>query len=300
MLEEDYIKQDDENNEELAQAENSLDEIEELPVDQVEDFTLESTTVFQSLMRRLPLVLGATLLYFIIRSFDPNYIFNPVNSNLFELMAIGILIYGVFSILVLKGIDKTTMYLKTTYQKYKKVNDILDFLSIVPLLMLLITVLNIFFISFSPISGTSMEPNFHDDQAVVFSHINDEYKRFDVVIIFVAELSDPYLIKRVIGLPGETVVIDDNDIFINGVLLVQDFIDQDVVKTYCVSGHDINYCSFTVPLDSYFVLGDNRDGKAIQDAISGYSIDSRTFGSVPKEDIFGKVILTFKDFNLLN
>ena len=86
---------------------------------------------------------------------------------------------------------------------------------------------------------------------------------------------------------------------IDGVLLEQSFIDQDEIKTYCVTGHNINYCSFMVPDNSYFVLGDNRDGNAI-DTPSGYSIDSRTFGSVPIEDIYGKVILQFKDYNLLN
>jgi signal peptidase I len=299
MIEEDNTKEEltEQNDENIEVI--SIEEDAEILIDQVEDFTLETTSIRSSLMRRLPLVLGTTVAYFILRTFDKNYIFNPVNSSLFEVIAMFILFYSIFSLIAIVRLKETTYHLKDTYTKFKKVDGILDFLSVVPILMLVVTVLNVFFISFSPISGTSMEPNYHDDEAVVFAHFTVTYKRFDVVIVYVEQQSEPYLIKRIIGLPGETVLIDDNEIYIDGVLLEQSFIDQDEIKTYCVTGHNINYCSFMVPDNSYFVLGDNRDGNAI-DTPSGYSIDSRTFGSVPIEDIYGKVILQFKDYNLLN
>lgn len=294
------MNEEENNKQPLFDVEEEVVEVVEEIVDQFEDYTLDTTSERSSLLRRLPLVLGTTLLYFIIRGFDPNYVFNPVNANVFELIAFIILVFSLFSLMLLVRLDRTTFHMKETLTKVKRVNDILDFFSVVPVLMLLITLVNIFFVSFSPISGTSMEPNFHDDQAVIFSHLNPKYERFDVVIVYVESLNDPYLIKRIIGLPGETVLIDDNEIYIDGVLLVQDFIDQEQVNTYCVSGQYINYCSFTVPENSYFVLGDNRDGHAVDGVVSGYSIDSRTFGSVSVDDIYGKVIVTFKDYNLLD
>ena len=152
-----------------------------------------------------------------------------------------------------------------------------------------------------------MEPNFSDDQAVLFSHLSDQYERFDVVIIYRDNEAHPYLIKRIIGLPNETVRISNNEIYINDVLLPQDFIDQNVIKTYCTNQNisdfgvytDNQNCSFTVPENAYFVLGDNRDGNGIEPS-TGYSLDSRYFGPITTENIYGKVVFTFKDYNLIN
>ena len=177
----------------------------------------------------------------------------------------------------------------TNKKGLKQLNNILEYLVMLPVIMVLITVINAFFVSFSPISGTSMEPNFHDKEAVLFSHVDKDYERFDVIILRVDSLNEPYLIKRVIGLPGEIIVIDHNEIYIDSELLTQDFIDQDIVKTYRVASSDPNYCEFKVPEDYYFVLGDNRDGNGI-DIPSGYSIDSRTFGPVHRDDTYGKVV----------
>ena len=109
---------------------------------------------------------------------------------------------------------------------------------------------------------------------------------------------DPYLIKRVVGLPGETVIIDHGDVYIDSVLLEQNFIDQNEVYTLCTDDQS-EYCEFDVPEGSYFVMGDNRDGNAVSE-LSGYSIDSRILGPIEEQNIYGKVILKFKDYNLFN
>ncbi len=267
---------------------------------EVESFTLETTSQRSSLMRRIPIVFTLSLLYFVLRGFDPNYVFNPVNADIFIFLNILAMVSSIYGLSLVVKVKEEEYHFKNVYKIFKRTNEILDFFGVIPALMVIFTVVNMTFVSFSPISGTSMEPNFHDDEAVIFQHNLDSFERFDVVIIYVEELVDPYLIKRVIGLPGETVVIDHNEIYINGELLVQDFIDQDLVTTYCISASDINYCEFQVPQNEYFVLGDNRDGHAVVGQVSGYSVDSRTFGTVPVTDIFGKVILTFKDYNLLD
>lgn len=267
---------------------------------QIENFTLKTTSARSSLMRRAPFIIGLTLLYFVLRQLDHNYVFNPVNADIFLVLVIIAFVSSIYALSLLVQTPADEYYKKQVYRLFKRTNDVLDFLSVIPALMVLFTLANMFFISFSPISGSSMEPNFHDDEAVVFTHFNVNYERYDVVIIYVEELSDPYLIKRIIGLPGETVLIENNEVYINGDLLPQTFIDQNEVKTYCYNSDDINRCEFTVSADAYFVLGDNRDGKAVPDEINGYSIDSRSFGEVPLEDLFGKVKLTFKDYNILN
>jgi len=269
-------------------------------VDQEDDFTLETMRVRSSLRFRLPFVLGAVALYFLLRLLDGNAIFNPVNAPVFLWMIAGIFLYALVVLNVMVRTRPELFAKKVTWHRFKRLNETLDFLSVIPYLMVGLTVLNMFFLSFSPISGTSMEPNFSDDEAVVFSHLRHDYERFDVVIVYVPELDDPYLIKRVIGLPGETVEIDDNDIYINGERLVQDFIDQDQVSTYCIGEPDANYCRYEIPAGEYFVLGDNRDGRAVAGQISGHSIDSRSFGTVPLEQLFGRVVFTFKDYNILD
>jgi signal peptidase I len=276
------------------------EEIVEMLIDQENDFTIETLSIRKSLRFRMPIILFEILLFYILLYFDSNIDFNPVNSSVFIGITGGILLLIVIIYYVNYHARNKEYFHKSYYYGYKALNETFDFLSVIPHLILLITIFNMSIISFSPISGSSMEPNYHDDEAVVFSHTKDTYERFDVIIIYEDSLSDPYLIKRVIGLPGETVVIDDNEIYINGDLITQDFIDQTQVHTYCVNGGNTNYCSFTVPNNSYFVLGDNRDGQAQDDTISGYSIDSRTFGSVNVENIYGKVIWKFKDFNFLN
>lgn len=273
--------------------------IPEVEVDQEVNFTNETTSERSSLLRRLLVVLGTFVLFGVVSQLDSNYAFNPVTSDLF--LTLGLLVF-VLAIIFLIGYLKTKpedLGKEATYKKTKLQNNVMEFLVVLPVLMLLFTLFNAFIFSFSPISGTSMEPNFHDDQAVVFTHVSKDYERFDVIIVYVERLDDPYLIKRVIGLPGETVLIDHNEIYIDGVLLPQDFIDQDVVTTYCIGNSDINSCEFEVPLDHYFVLGDNRDGNGVSEGVSGYSIDSRTFGPVHRDDTYGKVIWTFADFNVL-
>jgi signal peptidase I len=83
--------------------------------------------------------------------------------------------------------------------------------------------------------------------------------------------SDPY-IKRIIGLPGETVEIRDGSVFINGQRLDENYVSS---STNWRGGEN---ASIVVPEDEFFMLGDNREN----------SSDSRSFGTVPKENFIGK------------
>jgi signal peptidase I len=128
------------------------------------------------------------------------------------------------------------------------------------------------------VSGQSMEPNFHDKEIVLIQRLsysgNRTVKRGDVVAAkFPADPEKTRLIKRVIGLPGEKVSIQDNHYYINGELLNEkyDLILGDppyvpIVETTLKDGE-------------YFLSGDNRPG----------SSDSRLWGPVQRSDIQGKV-----------
>ena len=91
--------------------------------------------------------------------------------------------------------------------------------------------------------------------------------RFDIVVV---DEGSEYIIKRVIGLPGEEVSCEDGKLFVNG---------KEIKDSYGIGLTDDFV--FEVPKGEYFVLGDNREN----------SMDSRYFGSFKKEDILGKTKL---------
>ena len=267
-----------------------------------EDFTTETMKVRQTLRLRTFIVVIVVSVFFILRNVDPNIDFNNVNAPIFLIINLFVLFFAAFVYFFDNRIKPIEYSKKQTYKGYKMFSDVIDIVSIISYLSLIVTVSNMFFVSLSPITGTSMMPNFTDQEAVIFSHLSKEYERFDVVIVHQNSETTPYLIKRVVGLPGETIEINDNQIFVNGSLLVEDYIDSTVVKTYCTNINTGEYidntnCIFEVGDNEYFVLGDNRDGGAVEG--SGTSIDSRYFGPVVVDAIYGKVIFKFTDYNII-
>ena len=102
-------------------------------------------------------------------------------------------------------------------------------------------------------------------------------QRGDVIVLTPPVVSnDPY-VKRVIGLPGETVSFYDGLVFIDGEPLTESYIEGAI--TTCRHGP---WCAVTVPMDSVYVLGDNRQN----------SSDSRVFGPVHESSIIGKAIFS--------
>lgn len=126
------------------------------------------------------------------------------------------------------------------------------------------------------VKGQSMEPNFHTGERIltdraVFKLFSQPH-RDDVVILSEPDTGE-VLIKRVIGLPGDTVQVTNSTVFINGQPLNEPFIK---FKTDYIFGPEV------VPADNYFVMGDNRSS----------SLDSHIFGFVPSDKIIARVMLT--------
>jgi signal peptidase I len=94
------------------------------------------------------------------------------------------------------------------------------------------------------------------------------------VVIRLHAQSDELLIKRVIGLPGDIVEIHDGQVFVNG---------QPLTEPYLASTTTGFYAPTTIPPLQIFVLGDNR----------GFSNDSRSFGTVPLEDVIGRAWFSY-------
>lgn len=127
------------------------------------------------------------------------------------------------------------------------------------------------------IEGYSMEPNLHQGQylivnkAVYWLHPPE---RGDIVVFAFPRAPDRDFIKRVIGLPGETIEIRNGSVYIDGVLLDEPYLSEPTHGTVPPR---------TLAPGEYFVLGDNRDN----------SSDSRSWGPLPQDKIVGKAWLSY-------
>lgn len=147
------------------------------------------------------------------------------------------------------------------------------------LVLVFVTTIRAFVVEAYVIHGKSMEPTFRDSERLLISKFAprfEELARGDIVIFNHPEEPGKRLIKRVIGLPGETVRIEDGRVLINGRPLAEPYLDSAL--------HDGSQMrSIVVEADHYFVLGDNRD----------ISNDSRRIGTIPRDAIVGKALVLF-------
>ena len=138
------------------------------------------------------------------------------------------------------------------------------------------------------VSGASMYPTLHNGDRMVLSKVGDIH-RFDVVILKAPDENVEY-IKRVIGMPGDTVEMKSGVLYINGKKVDQPFINSEALAKQTVFMDDFTLESLTgeskVPEGKYFVLGDNR----------GVSKDSRMIGFIDRSAIEGKAVFTIWPF----
>jgi signal peptidase I len=129
------------------------------------------------------------------------------------------------------------------------------------------------------VEGTSMAPLLSDQERIFinkFVYRFERIQRGDVVVFWYPFDHSKSFIKRVIGLPGETVEIRQGTVYVNGKVLPEPYVPPQY--------EDLSdFTEKTVPADSYFVMGDHR--------IS--SNDSRVFGSVPIQNIYGRAVFAY-------
>ena len=139
------------------------------------------------------------------------------------------------------------------------------------------------------VSGNSMFPTFLDKQYILTNIIALKFglpKQGDVIVFKAPPDPEKDYIKRVIGVPGDTVMVKNGDVYVNEKLLDQSKFLSPSVKTY--GGSFLREgTSVIVPTDSYFVMGDNRSG----------SSDSREWGFVPSKLIIGKSFFVYWPLN---
>lgn len=152
------------------------------------------------------------------------------------------------------------------------------------LTVILVLVIIIYVASVQQILGPSMEPTLNDGDIVLLNKF--QYHLFSVKrnqIVALNYEDTKYMVKRIIGLPGEKIEYKDNTLYINDKPYEEEFLKD--VKTNDFSIKDLGYD--VIPEDMYLVLGDNREN----------SMDSRDFGLISKEDIIGKVSIRIWPLN---
>lgn len=147
------------------------------------------------------------------------------------------------------------------------------------IVLLLVILVKSYIISPVQVNGDSMYGTLHNNDIMILNKMSynfDEIKRFDIVVI---NYKEKHLIKRVIGLPGETVEVKDNKLYINDKYIEETYLENNTITlNYKLDGK--------IPDGYYFVMGDNRE----------VSLDSRALGLFSKSKIEGKAEFTIYPF----
>lgn len=188
--------------------------------------------------------------------------------------------------------NKDQIVEETPEEKPSLIKEILNFI----LYAAIVFGLTFFIITFigqrTMVQGPSMYSTLENGDNLILEKVSYRFhdpKRFDIVVFRYAHADKTFYIKRVIGLPGETVQIIGEDIYINGEILEEDFGFEPIYSSGLASN------PWTLGEDEYFVLGDNRNN----------STDSRdpSVAAVNRKQIVGKAwlrIWPFRSFGFVN
>ena len=136
-----------------------------------------------------------------------------------------------------------------------------------------------FFFQEADVSGSSMHPTFQDgEKYMTLTKFTDDMLDYGTIVCFESDSTNGrYFIKRIVGMPGDTLVIHDGVLYVND--LETDYTFDDIQD-----GGMLQETFYTLSDDEYFVMGDNRNN----------STDSRAFGPVTRDEISNLVLTWWK------
>jgi signal peptidase I len=129
------------------------------------------------------------------------------------------------------------------------------------------------------VEGTSMAPLLSDQERIFinkFVYRFEPIERGDVVVFWYPLDRSKSFIKRVVGLPGEAIEVRSGHLYVDGTQLQEPYVPASYLD-------DLSYPARVIPSGEYFVMGDHRDS----------SNDSRVFGPVPRQCIYGKAVFAY-------
>ncbi|MHA6534240.1 signal peptidase I [Paenibacillus sp. BAC0078] len=168
--------------------------------------------------------------------------------------------------------------------------ELRDWIITAAIVFAMMSLLNIYVFNISTVVGQSMQPTLLEGEKLIINKIILAFAsphRGDVIV-----LHDPstgpdrkeYLVKRIVGVPGDRVEVRGHKLYVNGKLADEPYVDSEI--------EDSDFSQLTVEEGTYFVMGDNRH--------AGASKDSRYFGAVPQNRIVGKAAYIWWPFNKMN
>ncbi len=158
-----------------------------------------------------------------------------------------------------------------------------DLFKTVAIAFIIMLLLNVFVFNLSMVKGQSMEPTLEEEERLFVDKIVyrvTQPRSGDVVVLrdpSTGSDKKPFLVKRVIAVPGQTVEISGRELLVDGQPLSEPYTDSAI--------EDSDLAPVVLGKGEYFVMGDNRH--------AGQSKDSRYFGSVNREDIVGRAEFVF-------
>lgn len=172
----------------------------------------------------------------------------------------------------------------------KKVyNIVLDTMQTVLLAASIFLVIYIFLVRPFQVSGESMFPTFKNKEYIITNLIGLKFrtpKKGDVIVFHAPPDPDKDFIKRIMGLPGDTVYLKDGFVYVNDQKVSESAYLKSTVRTY--GGSFLKEgVKVTIPNGDYIVMGDNRP----------FSSDSREWGFLPKEKIIGTSLFVYWPLN---
>lgn len=160
--------------------------------------------------------------------------------------------------------------------------EFLDWIKTILLALIIAFFIKIFLLDATKVEGNSMLNTLHSGDMLFVDKVSKhfkEYERGDIVIIKAPDQENTLYVKRIVGLPGDFVSINNGDVYINGEIYLEHYINtNETLPTNSLSEWSVND-------DEYFVMGDNR--------LINASNDSRNFGPIKSDSIVGHAFLRF-------
>ncbi|MBI4040207.1 signal peptidase I [Candidatus Daviesbacteria bacterium] len=158
-------------------------------------------------------------------------------------------------------------------------SNVIELIEFVAITGAIVVIVHFFIAEPHEVSGSSMVPNFHDQDYLITNKIGTRFsppQKGEVLILHSPRNPDIILIKRVVGLPRERIKLSGGKVYINGQLDTEPYLDPSLTTaggSFLPEDEEI-----TIPDGQYFVMGDNRSA----------SSDSREFGTVKLDEIIGQ------------